>query len=73
MIVFPTIQSHNIDAGPILLGFLVVSSFACDPEFRTFIIQDLIMTKNRTLIRRGVKVFLNSTSQIRTSTYEKGG
>jgi len=59
---------HDIDAGPIPLGFLAVSSFAPAQSYRMFIIQDSTITKNRTLKRRGVKVL-----EVQSSKFEKRG
>jgi len=70
---FSTIQLHDIDTGPIPLGFLVVSSFAPAQGYRTFIIQDSTITKNRTLKRRGVKVFKFDILESPLQSLRRGG
>jgi hypothetical protein len=70
---FSTIQLHDTDAGPIPLGFLAVSSFAPAQSYRTFIIQDSTITKNRTLKRRGVKGFKFNILESKLQSLRRGG
>ena len=70
---FSTIQLHDINAGPIPLGFLAVSSFVPAQSYRTFIIQDSTITENRTLRRRGVKVFKFDILESKLQSLRRGG